>query len=68
MKIVVVGPGAMGCLFAAFLAKTKEDLEACSLRFSELRSAWKDISYKRLAQMKELLSQKDIEKTREAMV
>ena len=50
------------------LELTKEDLEACSLLFSELRSAWKDISYKRLAQMKELLSQKDIEKTREAMV
>ncbi len=26
MKIVVVGPGAMGCLFAAFLAKSKEDV------------------------------------------
>lgn len=25
MKIVVVGPGAMGCLFAAFLAKSKDD-------------------------------------------
>jgi CRP-like cAMP-binding protein len=50
------------------LELTKEDLEACSLQFSELRSAWRDISYKRLAQMKELLSQKDIERTREAMV
>ena len=26
MKIVIVGPGAMGCLFAAFLAKSKEDV------------------------------------------
>lgn len=26
MKIVVVGPGAMGCLYAAFLSKSKEEL------------------------------------------
>jgi len=26
MKIVIVGPGAMGCLFAAFLAKSKEEV------------------------------------------
>ena len=26
MKIVIVGPGAMGCLFAVGLAKTKEDI------------------------------------------
>jgi len=26
MKIAIVGPGAMGCLFAAFLAKSKEEL------------------------------------------
>ncbi len=26
MKIVVVGPGAIGCLFAAYLAKSKEDV------------------------------------------
>ena len=26
MKIVMVGPGAMGCLFAAYLAKAKEEL------------------------------------------
>ncbi|MFH1281990.1 MAG: 2-dehydropantoate 2-reductase [Candidatus Omnitrophota bacterium] len=26
MKIVVVGPGAMGCLFAAFLTKSKEEI------------------------------------------
>ncbi|MDD5130615.1 MAG: 2-dehydropantoate 2-reductase [Candidatus Omnitrophica bacterium] len=26
MKIVIVGPGAMGCLFAAFLSKSKEEV------------------------------------------
>ena len=26
MKIVIVGPGAVGCLFAAFLTRTKEDV------------------------------------------
>ena len=26
MKIAIVGPGAMGCLFAAFLTKSKEDV------------------------------------------
>jgi 2-dehydropantoate 2-reductase len=26
MKIVIVGPGAMGCLFAAFLAKSEEEI------------------------------------------
>jgi len=50
------------------LRLNKEDLEACSLQFSELRSVWKEISYKRLTQMRELLSQKDIEKAKEAMV
>ncbi|MGZ3524373.1 MAG: cyclic nucleotide-binding domain-containing protein [Thermodesulfobacteriota bacterium] len=50
------------------LELTKEDLETFALQFSEIRSAWKEISYRRLTQMKELLSQKDIEKAREAMV
>jgi cAMP-dependent protein kinase regulator len=50
------------------LELTKKDLEACALQFSEVRSVWKEISYERLAQMKELLSQRDIEKVREAMV
>jgi len=50
------------------LRLNKEDLEACSLQFSELRSVWKEISSKRLTQMRELLSQKDIEKAKEAMV
>ncbi len=26
MKIVIVGPGAMGCLFAAFLSKSRQDI------------------------------------------
>lgn len=26
MKIIIVGPGAMGCLFAAFLSKSKEEI------------------------------------------
>ncbi len=50
------------------LEMTKEDLEACCLKFTQIRSVWKEISYKRLTQMKELLSQKDVEKAREAMV
>jgi CRP-like cAMP-binding protein len=50
------------------LELTKEALEACALQFPEVRSAWKEISYKRLTQTKELLSQRDIEKAREAMV
>ncbi len=50
------------------LELTQEDLEACALQFPEVRSAWKEISYKRLAQTGELLSQKQIEKAREAMV
>ncbi len=50
------------------LELTKKKLEACALQFSEVRSVWKEISCKRLAQTKELLSQKDVEKTREGMV
>jgi cAMP-dependent protein kinase regulator len=50
------------------LRLNKEDLEASALQFSELRSVWKEISYKRLTQMRELLSQKDVEKAKEAMV
>jgi cAMP-dependent protein kinase regulator len=50
------------------LELTKEDLEAFALQDSEVRSAWKEISYRRLTQMRELLSQKDVEKAREAMV
>jgi CRP-like cAMP-binding protein len=47
---------------------TKQDLEACSFQFSKLQPIWKEISYKRLTRMRELLSQKDIERVREAMV
>jgi len=50
------------------LELTKEDLEACSFQFSKLRPIWKEISYKRLTRMRELLSQRDVEKVREAMV
>lgn len=50
------------------LELTREDLEASALQFSEVRSVWKEISYQRLTQMRELLSQKDVEKTRETMV
>jgi CRP-like cAMP-binding protein len=50
------------------LELTEEDLEACCLQFSKIRSVWKEISYERLAEMRELLSQKDVEKAREAMV
>lgn len=47
---------------------SREDLESFALRYSEVRSAWKEISYRRLSQMKELLSQKNVEKVREAMI
>jgi cAMP-dependent protein kinase regulator len=50
------------------LELTKKGLETCSLQSPKLRSAWKEISYKRLTRMKELLSQKEIEKVKEAMV
>ncbi len=50
------------------LELAREDLEACALQFSEVHSVWKEISYERLTQMRELLSQKDVERTREAMV
>jgi CRP-like cAMP-binding protein len=50
------------------LELTKKDLETFSLQFSKLRSVWKEISYKRLVRMKELLSRKDVEKAKEAMV
>jgi len=55
-------------LASELLELTQEDLEACCLHFSEIQSVWKEISYKRLTQMRELLSQKDVEKAREAMV
>ena len=50
------------------LELSKENLEACSFQFSKLQPIWKEISYKRLTRMRELLSQKDVERVREAMV
>lgn len=50
------------------LELSKKDLEAFALQHSDIRSAWKDISGKRLSETKELLFQQEIEKTREAMV
>ncbi len=47
---------------------TKEDLEACLLQFPKLQSTLKEISLKRLAQIKEILSQGEVEKAKEAMV
>jgi len=50
------------------LELTKEDLEACLHQFPKLRSTLNEISFKRLARIKEILSQKEIEKAKEAMV
>jgi CRP-like cAMP-binding protein len=50
------------------LELTQEDLEACLLKFPKLQPILKEISLKRLVQMKELLSQEAVEKAREAMV
>ena len=47
---------------------TKEDLEVCLLQFPKLRSTLKEISLKRLARIKEMLSQREIEKAKEGMV
>ncbi|HUL38526.1 MAG TPA: cyclic nucleotide-binding domain-containing protein [Thermodesulfobacteriota bacterium] len=50
------------------LELSKKDLEAFALQHSDIRAAWKEISGRRLSETKELLSQKEIEKAREAMV
>lgn len=50
------------------LELTKEDLETCLVQFPKLQTVLKEISMKRLVQMKELLSQEAVEKTKEAMV
>ena len=50
------------------LELTKEDLEACLKQFPKLQTILKEISMKRLVQMKELLSQEAVEKAKEAMV
>jgi len=53
---------------AELLELTKEDLEACLLQFPQLRSTLKEISSERLAKTKEIFSQEEVEKVREAMV
>jgi CRP-like cAMP-binding protein len=50
------------------LELTKEDLETCLTQFPKLQSVFKEVSMKRLVQMKELLSQETVEKAKEAMV
>ena len=50
------------------LELTKEDFEAILRQFPGLQSTVKEISLKRLARIKEVLSQEGIEKVREAMV
>jgi cAMP-dependent protein kinase regulator len=47
---------------------TKEDFNACLLRFPNLQTKLKEISVNRLSQTKELLSQESIQKAKEAMV
>ena len=47
---------------------TKEDLEACLLQFPKLQSTLKEISLKRLARIKDILSQGEVEKAKEGMV
>jgi cAMP-dependent protein kinase regulator len=47
---------------------TKEDLNACLLRFPDLQTKLKEISLKRLSQTKEVLTQKAIQRAKEAMV
>jgi CRP-like cAMP-binding protein len=50
------------------LALTKEDLEECLHQFPKLRSILEETSFKRLAQVKEILSQEKVEKVKEGMV
>ena len=50
------------------LELTKEDLEACLLRFPKLQSTLKELSLKRLSRTREILSQNEVEKAREVMV
>ena len=47
---------------------TKEDFNACLLRFPTLQTKLKEISLKRLSQTKELLTQEAIQKAKEVMV
>jgi len=50
------------------LVLTKEDLEECLHQFPKLRSILEETSFKRLAQVKEILSQEKVEKVKEGMV
>jgi len=50
------------------LELTKEDMEVCLLKFPKLQPILKEISSKRLVQMKGLLLQEEVEKVKEAMV
>jgi cAMP-dependent protein kinase regulator len=50
------------------LELSKEDLEACLLRFPKVRSILKETSLKRLDRMKEVFSQERVEKVKEGMV
>ncbi len=47
---------------------TKEDLETCIQHIPMLRSTLREISYRRLAQMKERIFNEEVEKAKEAMV
>lgn len=47
---------------------TKEDLNACLLRFPNLQTKLKEVSLKHLSQTKEVLTQEAIQKAKEAMV
>jgi cAMP-dependent protein kinase regulator len=50
------------------LELTREDLEACLTQFPKLRETLKEISFKRVVQMNEILSQEKVERAREGMV
>ena len=50
------------------LELTQEDLEACLIRFPRIREILKEISFRRVVRMNEILSQEKIEKAKEGMV
>jgi cAMP-dependent protein kinase regulator len=50
------------------LELTRDGFEACLLHFPNLRSTLEEFSFKRLRRTKEILSQNEVEKTREMMV
>ncbi len=47
---------------------TKEDLEACIQHIPILQSTLREISYRRLKQIKEIISKEEVEKAKEGMV